>query len=112
MPCLHAGAIEARFVVSLLSELRIDGVTTKRCGGSVASLRSVMTRSVGKMMHLEIKYLVLQDWLRTKSIALYFLPGEDNTADLLTKTVTGARFIKLCKQVGLATMQKLHFFVA
>ena len=49
---------------------------------------------VGPLKHLEVKNLWLQQIFRTQEVFLHFLPGSENSADLLTKNLDPATLQK------------------
>ena len=55
-----------------------------------AAAKGIMTRrGLGKLRHIEVGYLWLQDAVAEKRLRVYKRRGEDNTADLGAKHLSG-----------------------
>ena len=55
-----------------------------------AAAKGIMTRrGLGKLRHIEVGYLWLQDAVAEESVSVYKCRGEDNPADLGTKHLSG-----------------------
>ena len=55
-----------------------------------AALGIVARQGLGKMRHLDVQYLWLQDKVRDGSLTVMKVPGQQNPADMLTKHVPAA----------------------
>ena len=55
----------------------------------------------GRVKHLEIKHLALQQWLRSKRLSVDKVRTEDQKADVLTKAYTSQVSSKLFPLIGL-----------
>ena len=56
---------------------------------------------IGKVRHLEVPGLWIQDKIRIGDIALHKVYGPDNPADLMTKHVNSEEIKKHCDKLGL-----------
>eukprot|EP00972_Heterocapsa_arctica_P103016 15181558-Heterocapsa_arctica.AAC.1 len=67
------------------------------------SARSIIfKRGPGRMKHLDIKRLWLQDELRAKRLEIGRVPTDLNVSDLFTKPMTPARLKVLLELIGLS----------
>ena len=46
---------------------------------------------------INVKYFAVQEHIDNKSIALEYIPSNDNIADILTKAIRGTKFIHISK---------------
>ena len=70
------------------------------CESSAA--RGALQRSgTGRMKHLEIRALAIQDFRQAGRLLVVKVPTEDNPADILTKAMAVARLARLGAAVGL-----------
>ena len=91
---------EGLFVVHILEEL---GYKPTLCvlSDSSAARAVVRRRGVGKMNHVEVKLLWLQDALREKRLTCQAVPTEYNLADFFTKGLATKRHQWLSEALGL-----------
>ena len=83
---LLRGAVEALGLAATAEELNFLFRWVPRLGSDSNAARGAASRhGLGKLKHLELKYLWLQQVLRQGRLTLARLPGEENFADLLTK---------------------------
>ncbi len=82
--------------MGLLPSLSVLGVATD---SSVAK-SFVATRGVGKMRHLEVKLLWLQEQVRQQRLRVLKVRGTANIADALTKYHAVHKLAELCKPHG------------
>ena len=76
----------------------------------MSALKVTDMRGLGKgLKHLDCKYLVLQEARRSGKVKLDYVETKKNRADLLTKTVTGAQFLALRRQIGLTLPEELEY---
>ena len=68
---------------------------------SKSGLQVGLKRGLGRLKHMDIRYLSLQDEVRSGNMELQFVPGLENVADMLTKPLTKQRFQLLCHKVGM-----------
>ena len=91
---LHEGIVESKRLKSMMIEIGIPDVSIILITDSAASIRVAMRRGLGKLKHLELKYISLQEDLRAGEIQLQFIPGLENEADIFTKPLAVASFCK------------------
>jgi hypothetical protein len=67
---------------------------------SVAAKGIVTRKGLGKLRHIEVGYLWLQDVAAEKRVQIYKVCGEDNPADLGTKHLSGEVISKHLTTLG------------
>ena len=60
---------------------------------NMSTIRTTYARGVGRMKHLGIKYLSLQDMVRSGELLTSYVPSAQNPAGLPTKPVVGSAFL-------------------
>ena len=60
-----------------------------------------LRRGVGKVKHLEVKTLWVQDLIERKKLSIHKVDGRKNPADMMTKYLEGARIQVLCRMMSL-----------
>ena len=55
-----------------------------------AAIGIVQRHGLGKLRHINVQYLWLQDKVRMKELEVKKVPGQDNPADLMTKYLDAA----------------------
>ena len=100
----NTGATEARFLQSLMEELGVTANIIIETDSSSAE-KVTRKRGVGRMRHLAIKELWLQDEVRSGRIEVKHVKGLVNPADLMTKALPRKRLWELCELVGLQPME-------
>ena len=75
---LHEGIVESKRLKSLMMEIGIQNVQITLVTDSSASIRVAMRRGLGRLKHIELKYISLQQDLRDGIIQLKFVPGANN----------------------------------
>eukprot|EP00972_Heterocapsa_arctica_P070392 10397150-Heterocapsa_arctica.AAC.1 len=68
---------------------------------SSAGVAVASRRGFGRLRHLEIKQLWLQDEVRERRLYVHHCSGLHNVSDLLTKCITGVRYAELKEIIGL-----------
>eukprot|EP00972_Heterocapsa_arctica_P058857 8673936-Heterocapsa_arctica.AAC.1 len=97
---ISTAVAEGLYVIHLLSEIGISASLRLRSDSSAA--RAVVAkRGSGKMKHLQIRHLWLQEGFRRGDFELSVIGTEANVADALTKPFTGARHNFLKNLLGL-----------
>ena len=81
---LVKGAGQALGMVSLLADLGY-AVDARVHSDSSAAIGITNRKGLGKLRHLNVQFLWVQDKVRDKSFTLHKVPGERNVADLMTK---------------------------
>jgi len=93
------GLIEALGVSSLCGEWGLSSAVACFCDSSAA--RGIANRvGVGKMKHLQVKQLWIQEQVRLGRATVAWIPRRLNAADALTHPCTEAQLTDLLKKVG------------
>jgi len=96
---IAAAATHAKLVVSMFEEIG-EPVKVKIFSDSKAALQFMQRRGPGRIRHLDIRRMWLQEETHKGTIQLEHLRGENNPADLLTKSPPKQRFQKLRGMLG------------
>ena len=83
---ISTGAIEGRHIQNVLAELSRE-VTIRIYSDSSSARAVVMRRGPGRLRHMEIRHLWLQDEMRAKRMKMRAVPTADNPADMMTKAL-------------------------
>ena len=74
-----------------------------------SAAKGIATRKgLGKVRHIEVNQLWLQDRVAVGEIEIVKVKGENNLADALTKHVEGDELRKHCAWVGIAISKDRH----
>ena len=85
------GVSDGLGVRNLLEEMGILLTILSRCDSSAA--RGILQRTgVGKIRHLEVKHLWVQDLVKHKEVEVRWIPRAQNPADLFTHSCSTAEF--------------------
>ena len=68
---------------------------------SAAAIGTTSRRGLGKLRHVQTRFLWTQERLLHGDFVLEKVPGEQNTADILTKAVAEALCMRHVEQLGL-----------
>lgn len=90
---LGSGVFEALACRSMLAALG-DSCDIMLQSGSVAGISSQCRLGLGRMKHIQIKYLFLQELIREKTRRVEKIPTAENPADLSTKHLEKMTFAK------------------
>ena len=101
------GACLGLGIGSLLEDLGIK-VSVRLETDSAAAKGIAGRRGVGKVRHIEICYLWLQERVKQRDIEIVKIPGAVNEADLMTKNLDGARMTELAKSLGFERAEGRH----
>ena len=82
-------ASESLGLQSLAADLGLD-VKIALCTDSSAAIGICRRTGIGRVRHLAVGQLWVQDLIRDKSVSLYKVRGEVNPADLMTKSLARA----------------------
>ena len=96
----NAGAVEGIYLCNLLEEIGIDTVPELNTDSS-SCLATICRRGPGRMRHLRVKQLWLQEELRNGTIIAAKIGTLDNLADLFTKHLSGKEFRRQSLRLGL-----------
>jgi hypothetical protein len=87
---------------TLLGELGYNLKPIPICGdnqGSIFIASNPVTEKRSK--HIDIRYHYIREVIQRKLAEIYFIDGDDNPADLLTKNLGSVKFLKFRAQLGL-----------
>jgi hypothetical protein len=97
---IGSGSVEALGFATLLEEWHEPTVPVLYSDSSSA-LHVVKKRGPGKMKHIALRMLALQEWCAAKRLRFEKVHTDENESDLLTKPMTQERLVKLAKKIGL-----------
>ena len=86
---LTKGAAQALGIMTMMSDLGAEVSTTVHADAS-AAIGIVRRTGLGKLRHLNVRYLWLQDQLKGDNLKLVKVPGAENPADIVTKHLNAA----------------------
>ena len=95
-------ASQALGLMSRLDDLR-QAVKTISFTGLSATIGIVRRSGFGKLRHLNVRYLWLQDQVREGMVSLTKVKGTDNPADIVTKNVSHQLAKKHLEALGAST---------
>ena len=93
-------AREGLFVATILEEIGLRSelhVFTD----SASALKVTARRGAGRMRHLRVKELWLQEAVRERRLKVFYVPGQSNVADVLIKALPRERFEHLAEVLGM-----------
>jgi hypothetical protein len=97
---IGSALLEALGLRTMLHELKHEVLVQVLCDSS--SARAIaLRRGFGRLKHLDVKWLWVQDVLKMKDIKLAAIASVDNLADIGTKMLAAARLRNLSEQLGL-----------
>ena len=82
--------------------MALQAPNTQRCDAAIGIARR---RGLGKIRHIDVEDLWVQEKVGEKVVDLVKAPGADNPADCLTKYVDRAILTKLLKLLGMRVME-------
>ena len=101
---MFTGVQEAALLQSLMKELAL--VTSMRAwSDSTSALAFTEKRGVGRMKHLDIKFLMLQDMVRQNALSTGYLETTSNPADMFTKGLNAKVLEKHCGTLGFSRLE-------
>ena len=86
---LVKGAATSLGIISLCRDLGI-GVNVHIHSDASATLAIIQRQGIGKLRHINVQYLWIQERVRNGEIRASKVPGKENPADLMTKHLPGA----------------------
>jgi hypothetical protein len=99
---LGTGTCEGLLIQSLIRELPIDmEVEMTVESDSSAAISSQLRGGLGRMKHVELRHMFMQQLVKEKRMKLRKIPGEDNSSDLGTKYLERVTFEKHRHAAGL-----------
>ena len=97
---LNTGAAEEKWLQNLLAEMGIQTQLVLETDSSAAQAVTHML-GVGRMRHVAIRTVWLQDEVRAKRLEIRKVAGAVNDADMMTKALQPKRLMDLAMRVGL-----------
>ena len=94
------GASHGLGLQSVAHDLRID-LNVEVLTDATAAIGICRRRGLGKIRHLHVADLWVQDRLRKKDFSLAKIPGSENPTDILTKHVSNDILHKHVRKMGL-----------
>ena len=100
-------ACQAIWLRRLLEELHYhqQGPTPLYCDSSLAIKLSKNPVLHGRSKHIDVRYHFLRDLTKDETIDLIYCRSEDQVADILTKPLKLAIFVKLRRLLGVCSME-------
>ena len=99
---LVKGAANTLGFISLASDLGLPLKGTVHCDAS-ATLSIVRRQGLGKLRHVNVRYMWVQDRVRSGDFAVEKVDGKFNPADLLTKYLPAANIEQHMESLGFTT---------
>ena len=96
---LTKGASFALGVQSFLRDLGIDCSIVLYCDSSSARALA-LRRGIGRIRHIETRFLWLQERLALKHMTLKTVKGTSNPSDVLTKQLAHDLMVEYCARLG------------
>ena len=97
---INSGVCEAKFLQSMCDELQMP-ISVEAYTDSTACIGAVHRRGLGRMRHLAVKELRMQEEIKQGHVTIHHVPSAVNPADLLTKALPRPRFEQLSAMFGL-----------
>jgi len=98
-----SASVEALWTSSVLREAFGAEVTPVLRGDSSSALSLAQRIGLGRLKHIELRFLAFQSWVTTGRLAVEKIGTEDNTSDIGTKFLTASRTLNLATRIGLKT---------
>ena len=90
------------WIQSLFGEMGINMARIPICGdnqGSIFIANNPVTEKRSK--HIDIRYHYIREVIEANKVECFFIPGEDNPADMFTKNLAFPKFSKFRNELGL-----------
>jgi len=97
---LGSVAVELLWLSGLLLELFAVRTVPVAWGDSSSALSLASRSGMGRLKHVELRMLALQEWIKEKRLTLAKVSSEENLADIGTKFLAPARISKLVSALG------------
>ena len=97
---LGSGAYEELFICTVAKELSVD-LKLVVYSDSTATISQHSKMGLGRMKHVELRFLFVKDLVKREKLSLCKVLGTDNPPDLGTKVLDEATHRYLCHLVGL-----------
>ena len=100
-----AGVAEGSSLQKLCAEFGLHLSLHSLCDPSAA--RGIMNRSgTGRMKHLEVKHLWVQELVAKKLLTVQWVPRQENAADVLAHSTSRSEFTRLLRLLGVSFLDK------
>ena len=97
---MSVGAAEALGFRELLTDIGLPTTVRLRCD-STAAMGTASRQGLGRMKHVQVRDLALQQWIADGRLTLQKIASSGNAADLLTKHVSQNVLQSLVPKLGL-----------
>ena len=97
---MSVGAAEALGLRELLTDIGLPTTVRLRCD-STAAMGTATRQGLGRMKHVQVRDLALQQWIADGRLTLQKIASSANAADLLTKHVSQNVLQSLVPKLGL-----------
>ena len=98
---LGSAASESLWVAGVIQEaFQLDVIPVIE-GDSSSALALASRSGVGRLRHIEIRCLAIQEWSQRKRLMLKKIPTATNVSDIGTKFLTAARTAELADMLGI-----------
>ena len=94
------GAAEGIGLESLLKDLGVEVKSVRLWQDSSAAIGMASRTGIGKVRHMETRFLWLQELVKSGRVVLKKIGGESNPADVLTKPKSHDEMAKVTEAVG------------
>ena len=98
---LGSTAAEILWVSGLLKEAFGIALVPTVHGDSSSALTLASRAGMGRLKHIEVRLLALQDWCAQGRARLMKIPTHDNTADVGTKFLSAADTLRFAELIGI-----------
>ena len=99
------GASELKGIISLMRDLGQDKKPVLTIDAK-ATEHILHRQGIGKLKHIDVAYLWIQDEVRSRRLQVRRVKSEDNIADLGTKPLSKAVIAKHCTMMGYVNMRQ------
>merc|ERR1711873_70517 len=106
---LYAGVSAMSRAIGLKQTLSDWGVNVRiKINADASASLSMQERiGLGKAKHINTQYMWVQALVADGTVKLYKVPGEDNSADLMTKHLSGPKITHLLRRMGYRLVEKI-----
>ncbi|CAK0806902.1 unnamed protein product, partial [Prorocentrum cordatum] len=98
---IGSGAVETLGTDTLLKKVGYGEAAPAIMMDSSSALAVAKKRGPGRMKHIELKMLAVQDWIKEKRLQVGKVPTEANPADVLTKALAKEKLVRHGWELGL-----------
>jgi len=105
---IHRGCITGIYLQNLWQEMFGEVLPIKVETDASAARAVAMRAGVGRVRHLELRQLYIQQLTKAERVQILKIPGGDNTADIGTKAVTADVLVRLCNIIGFRRLSETN----